>query len=391
MRCLLTSLLILAVAIPTLRAQNEKAAQAKPTRAGAKFEALKQEFEGAQSQVFKERRDLWKKLQETKGEAERKDLQNRLDEWLQRMRTEGPIVKFAPRFLDFAEKNSGDPAGVDALDLVLRNELNVGRWPDARAIAVLRKEYLRAPTLNKHLLRLLAFSEDEASEQFVRDVQERNPDRVVQARAAQALLTVAETSIACAKRLKEDKEGREKLESRHGKEFVDRLIAKGEKAQARQTELRGLIKAKYADIVPDLSAGQRRADVVCHDLGGRTVKLSDYKGKVVVLHIWTTSCEPCLAMIPHEREMVGRLKDKPFALIGISADGDKKTLKEFLAKNEMPWTHWWNGTQGGIIEDWNVSYFPTIYVIDADGVIRHKDLRGEELEKVVNDLLAEKK
>jgi hypothetical protein len=94
-------------------------------------------------------------------------------------------------------------------------------------------------------------------------------------------------------------------------------------------------------------------------------------------------------MIPHEREMVGRLKDKPFALVSVSADDEKQTLKDFVADNRMPWTHWWDGPEGSIIEGWDVQYFPTIYVIDAKGVIRHKDLRGKKLEDAVNDLLME--
>ena len=94
-------------------------------------------------------------------------------------------------------------------------------------------------------------------------------------------------------------------------------------------------------------------------------------------------------MIPHEREMVEKLKDKPFALVSISGDDKKKALTDFLEKEKMPWTHWWNGPNGGIMESWDIEYFPTIYVIDAKGVIRHKDLRGEKLEKAVEDLLKE--
>ena len=94
-------------------------------------------------------------------------------------------------------------------------------------------------------------------------------------------------------------------------------------------------------------------------------------------------------MIPHEREMVEKLKEKPFTLVSISADEEKETLTKFLAKEKMPWTHWWNGQSGGILEDWDVQYFPTIYVIDSKGIIRHKDLRGEALEKAVHELLTE--
>jgi thiol-disulfide isomerase/thioredoxin len=111
---------------------------------------------------------------------------------------------------------------------------------------------------------------------------------------------------------------------------------------------------------------------------------------VVVLDIWATWCAPCKAMIPHEREMVERLRDKPFVLVSISADEQKETLTKFLAREKMPWTHWWNGNEGGILEDWDVQGYPTIYVLDAKGVIRHKDLRGEKLEEAVNKLLEER-
>ena len=93
-------------------------------------------------------------------------------------------------------------------------------------------------------------------------------------------------------------------------------------------------------------------------------------------------------MIPHEREMVERLKGKPFALISISGDDKVETLTEFLKKEPMPWTHWFAG-RGGMIRDWNVQFFPTIYVIDKAGVIRHKGLRGAELEAAVKVLLDE--
>ncbi len=97
-------------------------------------------------------------------------------------------------------------------------------------------------------------------------------------------------------------------------------------------------------------------------------------------------------MIPHERELVERLKDQPFALIGINSDGDKE--KYFAKAKEMgvTWRSSWQGsTRGPIPTKWNVSAWPTIYILDSNGVIRFKNLRGKPMEEAVMKLLEEMK
>lgn len=149
--------------------------------------------------------------------------------------------------------------------------------------------------------------------------------------------------------------------------------------------------AKKLDFfINNLTVGKKAPVVECATLeDGNKAKLSDYKGKVVVLDIWATWCGPCVAMIPHETEMVKKLKDKPFVLVSVSADAEKETLTKFLEKKPMPWTHWWNGAQGNVLDTYQVRFFPTVYLIDAKGVIRHKHLRGDDLEHAVEKLLAE--
>src|SRR5262245_36354560 len=95
-------------------------------------------------------------------------------------------------------------------------------------------------------------------------------------------------------------------------------------------------------------------------------------------------------MYPHERSLVKRLKGKPFALLGVNSD-PKERLKQVLKKEEITWHSWWDGgdTSGPIATKWNVHGWPTIYVLDHKGVIRAKGPRGEELDKVVDNLLTE--
>ena len=148
------------------------------------------------------------------------------------------------------------------------------------------------------------------------------------------------------------------------------------------------IKAALFEL-QNLSIGKVAPEVLCLNIDGdKDDKLSNYKGKVVVLDIWATWCGPCKAMIPHEREMNEKLKGKPFAFISISGDDKKETLTAFLEKEKMPWTHWF-ADRKGILKDWNIRFYPTMYILDHKGVIRAKGLRGEELEKKVIELIAE--
>jgi cytochrome oxidase Cu insertion factor (SCO1/SenC/PrrC family) len=94
-------------------------------------------------------------------------------------------------------------------------------------------------------------------------------------------------------------------------------------------------------------------------------------------------------MIPHEREMVKKYEGKPFEFVSISFDDSKETLQKFMKKEPMPWTHWFNGPDGAFGKDWNIKHFPTIYVIDAKGVIRYKEIRGKKLDEAVETLVAE--
>jgi len=95
-------------------------------------------------------------------------------------------------------------------------------------------------------------------------------------------------------------------------------------------------------------------------------------------------------MLPHERSLVQKLSGKPFALVGVNSDREKDEFKKEAAKEEVTWPCFYDESTGGpIATAWNVHGWPTIYVIDAKGVIRFRDLRGDALEKAVDGLLAE--
>jgi len=95
-------------------------------------------------------------------------------------------------------------------------------------------------------------------------------------------------------------------------------------------------------------------------------------------------------MYPHERSLVKKFANKPFALIGINSDRDLEELKPILKKENITWRSFWNGplgTSGPISTKWNVRGWPTIYLIDHKGVIRSKGHRIDDalLEELIED------
>ena len=140
--------------------------------------------------------------------------------------------------------------------------------------------------------------------------------------------------------------------------------------------------------IEHLGVGKAAPEIAGEDLDGAKFKLSDYRGKVVLLSFWASWCGPCLGLIPHERELVEQYRGRPFALIGVNGDPDKKELKPALEKYKITWRSFWagdKGPEGPIPMRWNVNGWPTVYVLDAEGVIRSKTALGKTLDAKIEE------
>lgn len=141
-----------------------------------------------------------------------------------------------------------------------------------------------------------------------------------------------------------------------------------------------------------LQVGKVAPEIEAEGVDGPKFKLSDHRGKVVAVIFWASWCGPCMAAVPHEREMTERLKGKPFTIVAVNGDEKREAAAEVMAKEKMTWPSFWNGSDGAdgpISKAWNVRGWPTVYVLDAKGVIRFKYLNGKELEEKVKLLLEE--
>jgi thiol-disulfide isomerase/thioredoxin len=301
----------------------------------------------------------------------------------------GELLKqYAKAFYGYAEKNPKDASAFDALVYVLRMTApsTDKNDPGFKALAALRQNHVKSDKIGKWLP-LLVQRGDDASVAFLKAIMEENPSKKTQAKACKSLAQARELAVKMATRVKDNEAIKGQLEKARSKEFVKNLLDNVERNTKEAKEYGELLKGKFADFFPVLEVGKAAPAAESEDLEGKKVKLADLKGKVVVIDIWATWCGPCRAMIPHTTKLVEKMKDKPFVFVNVSGDDDPKTVREFLKKTPMPWTHWY-GTNN-IVEDWEVQAFPTIYILDHKGVIRYKDLRGEKMDEAVEKLVKE--
>jgi hypothetical protein len=96
-------------------------------------------------------------------------------------------------------------------------------------------------------------------------------------------------------------------------------------------------------------------------------------------------------MYPHERSLVKQYENQPFVILGVNSDADRAAVRETAEKENLTWRSFWDGgsTQGPIATKWNVRGWPTIYIIDAEGVIRYKSVGANEeaISKTIEGLI----
>jgi peroxiredoxin len=299
--------------------------------------------------------------------------------------------------LKIAGENLGQSAGLVALDWIVHAPVSHYREAGPEAAIMLRQHYAADPAVGRSVAFLAHHSYPRSAAAIVPEafrlfetVARDNPDRTARGQAvfglamsakADALLTPPtgeQSEIATRKAIK--------LMETVRRDYGDLPYLKsgragqtlGQQADSHLIELRAL---RLGAPAPEI-AGQ--------DLDGAPLKLSDYRGKVVVLVFWAAWCGPCIQNIPKEKKMVERFKGRPFALIGVNGDSTLAEANQAVKQHTIPWRSFWDRQDRYITKAWNIVGWPTIYVIDHEGFIQQRlFLDEDELEPLV--AAAEKK
>ena len=102
-----------------------------------------------------------------------------------------------------------------------------------------------------------------------------------------------------------------------------------------------------------LAPGKQAPEIEGTDAAGNRFRLSDYRGKVVLLTFSADWCGGCVELYPLERSLVEKFRDQPFVLLSVSMDEKIETLKAATAAGDITWRCWWDGLHGPIHAAWN--------------------------------------
>ncbi|WP_442591241.1 redoxin domain-containing protein [Pedobacter sp. AW31-3R] len=140
------------------------------------------------------------------------------------------------------------------------------------------------------------------------------------------------------------------------------------------------------------SIGKPAPDFIQNDTTGNPVKLSSLRGKYVLVDFWASWCGPCRAENPNVLKAYQKLKDKGFEVIGVSIDGDRKAWMKAIKEDGMPWTQVSDlkADKNGAAILYGVDAIPQNWLLDPNGVVLERNLRGEDLAEQIERLMTAK-
>ena len=130
--------------------------------------------------------------------------------------------------------------------------------------------------------------------------------------------------------------------------------------------------------------GKPAPDFSTTDIDGNPISLKDYRGKVVLLDFWTTTCGPCIAEMPNMKKVYDAYKDVGFDVIGVNIDADEADLHEFLKVCDLPWRQdfRWTG-ESALKKLYHVRGVPSPWLMDKVGNVISYQARGAALKTLV--------
>lgn len=157
-----------------------------------------------------------------------------------------------------------------------------------------------------------------------------------------------------------------------------------------------IVSVKQDSPAVGLGIGNKAPEISLKDTEGNVKKLSDLKGKIVLIDFWASWCGPCRMENPNVVKTYATYKDKDykggdgFEIFSVSLDQNKGRWKKAIEKDKLTWENHVSDLKGwanAAAQTYRITGIPATYLIDGDGIIIQKNLRGRALENALSKLV----
>ncbi|WP_410222455.1 redoxin domain-containing protein [Pedobacter sp.] len=145
----------------------------------------------------------------------------------------------------------------------------------------------------------------------------------------------------------------------------------------------------FINLNREIKIGSKFVDFEQTNASGKNIKLSDIRGKYILLEFWASWCGPCREENPELVNTFKEFKDKGFNILGVSADNDKNNWLNAIKQDGLLWENVSDlqGDKNHVALMYGISAYPTNFLINDKGIIIEKNLRGDQLRKKLLELL----
>ncbi|KKK37277.1 thiol:disulfide interchange protein [Mesobacillus campisalis] len=171
--------------------------------------------------------------------------------------------------------------------------------------------------------------------------------------------------------------------------FILDITVLKEKGVINQAALGKYEKIENPDKLPEgIEQGSRAPDFTLTDLRGETLKLSDYRGKKVLLNFWATWCPPCKAEMPYMQKFYEKYKSEGFEVLAVNMTVTEKSREDvvrFVEEHDLTFRIPMDD-KNQVFSHYEIMAYPTSFFIDSDGVIRSVAIGGMTEEFIEREL-----
>jgi peroxiredoxin len=170
--------------------------------------------------------------------------------------------------------------------------------------------------------------------------------------------------------------------------YLQEVRAAGDIASPKLRQMTEMM-LKRIPILRKLKIGNPALPIDAMTTAGDRITLESYRGRVLLVDFWASWCKPCRQEMPTVKSVYREFHEKGFEILGISLDQSEASFRGYIEELGITWPQIFDGRgwKNSVGQQYGINSIPATFLLDRNGTIRYRDLRGDKLREAVRELI----